>query len=464
MILLLGILEMLAFFGAVRGLVLSGPQAAEQALALCLCCAATFYYHDLYDVGIVRGFYDFLTRLPGAIVWSGILLAVVWGLSPDLSIPAAALGAVAAALVVTVICLRAACYALLRCRRFRERLVILGTGKLARRLREEIEARPHLRYEIVGFIAAPARRDGTIPSADLKPCLGPVQEIDRIMRESAPDKLVVALAERRGSVPVHELVQIKLDGIAVEDGEELFEQITGRISLEALSPSSFVFGRRSGKSRLNLAIARATSLCVSAAGLALTAPLFPLIALAILIDSRGPIFYLQDRVGLRGRRFRMLKFRTMRPTAREASAWAADNKQRITRVGVWLRKFRLDELPQFVNILRGDMNLEGPRPHPVSNYELFAANIGHYALRLAVRPGVTGWAQTRYEYANNLEEETEKVRYDLYYIKHMSTWLDLRILFDTIKVVLLGRRSDVSGPLPTAAREGQAVRLHDTAA
>jgi len=160
----------------------------------------------------------------------------------------------------------------------------------------------------------------------------------------------------------------------------------------------------------------------------------------------------------------MLKFRTMRQVEQESSAWAGDNGYRITHVGTWLRKFRLDELPQFVNILLGDMNLVGPRPHPATNFHLFAANIPQYELRLAVRPGVTGWAQTRYLYANNLEQETEKFRYDLYYIKNMSTWLDLRILFDTIKVVLLGHRSDVTLLLSDPTREDQSSRVRDTAA
>jgi len=142
---------------------------------------------------------------------------------------------------------------------------------------------------------------------------------------------------------------------------------------------------------------------------------------------------------MRSKRFRLIKFRTMRVETKSRSEWAHDNCDRITRVGKWLRKFRLDEIPQFMNVIRGDMNLVGPRPHPVSNLELFGEGIPYYSLRSAVRPGITGWAQIRLGYANNLEEETEKMRYDLYYIKHLSFWLDLRILFDTVKTVLSGR-------------------------
>ena len=186
------------------------------------------------------------------------------------------------------------------------------------------------------------------------------------------------------------------------------------------------------------------SLIASLPGLVILALLLGPIALAIKLDSRGPVFFIHPRVGLYGKRFNVIKFRTMHPVTEERSEWVAGNGDRITRVGKWLRIFRLDEFPQFINILRGDMNLVGPRPHPVSNYELFLKNIPYYSLRSMVRPGITGWAQIRHGYANNLEEETEKMRYDLYYIKHMSLWFDLRILFETIKIVLLGRGAKVT--------------------
>ena len=180
-------------------------------------------------------------------------------------------------------------------------------------------------------------------------------------------------------------------------------------------------------------------------------PLMVIVAILIKLDSPGPVFFVQERIGMGCRRFKLIKFRTMQPVQRPVSEWEKDNGDRITRVGKWLRKFRLDELPQLVNVLRGDMNLVGPRPHPASNFELLVLvsrnapecglSIPYYFLRSSVRPGITGWAQVRYRYANDLEEEIEKLCYDLYYIKHQSLWLDLRILFDTVKIVLAGSRS-----------------------
>jgi lipopolysaccharide/colanic/teichoic acid biosynthesis glycosyltransferase len=183
------------------------------------------------------------------------------------------------------------------------------------------------------------------------------------------------------------------------------------------------------------------SVLVAFMGLVLLAPLLALIALAIRLDSPGTVFFRQDRLGTGGRPFPLLKFRTMHDLGARASEWVRDNGHRITRVGRWLRRFRLDELPQLVNVLRGEMNLVGPRPHPVSNGRLFMERIPHYRLRSVVRPGITGWAQIQYGYANGLEEETEKMRYDLFYIKHRSFALDLRILRATLRLVLWDSRS-----------------------
>jgi len=219
-----------------------------------------------------------------------------------------------------------------------------------------------------------------------------------------------------------------------------------------------VFSRRFGPTLFDCLFARAVSLSVAAAGLVLLAPLMVIIAVAVKIESPGPVLFVQPRVGARGRAFNLMKFRTMRPASRRNSEWECDNRDRVTRLGRWLRAFRLDELPQFVNVLCGEMNLVGPRPHPVSNFELFTlvsrnvndvtgSAIGYYTLRTMVRPGLTGWAQVRYRYANNIEEEIEKLKYDLYYVKYASATLDLRILFQTIKVVLGGHPT--AAPKPT---------------
>jgi exopolysaccharide biosynthesis polyprenyl glycosylphosphotransferase len=335
--------------------------------------------------------------------------------------------------------------------RFRQRILVLGLTPLAERLIHEMEARPSGRCVIVGVVddppAAPHRPLGC-------PIVGPVRRLAEIIGELRPHRIVVALAERRGRTPLRALLDSCVPrGVIVEDGADFYERLTGKLAIESLTPASILFSRRFRPSRIHGALARGVSLPVAILGLVLLAPLMALIAIAIKLESQGPVFFVQERAGAYRLPFKLLKFRTMKTTSTRRSEWAGDNGDHVTRVGRWLRALRLDELPQFINIVRGDMNLVGPRPHPVSNLELFtlvARNlnevtgtaIGYYELRSMVRPGLTGWAQVRYGYANNLDEEIEKLRFDLYYVKHASPWLDLRILLKTLRVITFGRLSD----------------------
>jgi exopolysaccharide biosynthesis polyprenyl glycosylphosphotransferase len=321
---------------------------------------------------------------------------------------------------------------------YRERTLIVGTSPLARVLIAEIAARPGGYTYLAGVVDDVGRAMERPLDALL---VGPLARLATIVEEMCPDRIVIALGDRRGRLPVHELLQARVQGIAIEDGVQFYERLTGKIAIEALTPHDLISSPDFRKSHVDLAFGHALSLLVSLIALVVLLPLFALIALAIKLDSPGPVFFVQNRVGLRGKPLRLLKFRTMHPVDRSASEWVRDNCDRITRVGQWLRRFRLDELPQLVNVLKGEMNLVGPRPHPVSNVELFKQNIPYYWLRSVVRPGLTGWAQVRQGYANGLEEETEKMRHDLYYIKHMSAWLDLRILFSTLQTVLAGHGS-----------------------
>jgi exopolysaccharide biosynthesis polyprenyl glycosylphosphotransferase len=314
-----------------------------------------------------------------------------------------------------------------------ERVLILGSGPLARDLIHEMGARGS-RWTIVGVIPE-VRSLGPAPPY---PAMGSLEDLDAIIGKVRPQRIVVALDERRGRLPVGPLLESRVRGVAVEQGVEFYERLTRRLAIDALTPSALIFSGGFQRRRVAAFVGRGMSLFLSAVAVAMTAPLWPLIALAIRLDSRGPAIFTQERVGRGGGKFGLLKFRTMHAEGANGSSWVQDNAARITRAGRFLRWSHLDELPQFINVLRGDMNLVGPRPHPVSNFELFSDRIPYYALRAAIRPGVTGWAQVRYRYANTLQEESEKMRYDLYYIKHRSLWLDLRILARTARVLLLG--------------------------
>jgi exopolysaccharide biosynthesis polyprenyl glycosylphosphotransferase len=343
--------------------------------------------------------------------------------------------------------------ALRRSRAFSERVLIVGTNPLVSTLIDEIDQQADGRFTIIGVIDdAP---DGG-RTAGLSLRLGSIDRLGDVIEATSPDRIVIALADRESPVPVGPLLDSRVRGVAVEEGINFFERVTGKLAIEALPASSLILSdgfKHSDfvRSDFSMAVVRGASLVCAAAGLTLLLPFLGLIALAIRLDSRGPIFFVQSRVGRGGRPFGLIKFRTMHVQSGRRSEWVRDNADRITGVGRWLRRFRLDELPQFVNVLRGEMNLVGPRPHPVSNYQLFLERIPYYALRSAVRPGITGWAQVRYGYANSLEEETEKMRYDLYYIKHRSLWLDLRILIETVTMLICDHRSHEAVRRPVSA-------------
>ena len=457
MALTLAFLEVTAIFAATCALVVlqGGHSAAAgwaeraavlaQALAPALACGAAFYVTRLYDLRTVPTFSRFVWRLPGSYVLAGGLLVGLWLVGPARTPGEAWPWLVALGLVVP---LRMVSYDVLRRRVFSERLLLIGTSAIARGVVEEVQARRPYRYEIVGIvddgdaIHQPPFRE--FPGGSLAQLAGIVEALQ-------PTRIVVALGERRGRLPVQPLLDCRARGILVEDAVDVYQRLTGKLAIEALTPSSLIFARGFARGRAGLALWRAVSVAAAGAGLLLLAPVLGLIALAIKLDSPGPVFFLHDRIGLHGRRFRLIKFRTMHPARATTSEWAQDNANRVTGVGRWLRRFRLDELPQFVNIVRGDMNLIGPRPHPVSNFELFAQMIPHYRLRAVIRPGLTGWAQIRYGYANNLDQETEKMRFDLYYIRHRSAWFDLRILLATVGIVLRGRETPAAVPGRTAA-------------
>jgi exopolysaccharide biosynthesis polyprenyl glycosylphosphotransferase len=316
------------------------------------------------------------------------------------------------------------------------RVLILGSGPLASTLIEEIETAQNPRYTVAGTV------DDQIPepgSSDHKRWLGPCDALAEVVNRVHPAFIIVALADRRDRLPLQTLLDARVRGIVVEDALDFSERLMGKLAIEAIRPSMLILAkgfRNHGAADLT---ARIVSVLGAIAGLVICAPLLVAIGIAVTLDSCGPMFFIQQRAGRNGRPFGLLKFRTMHPCDEPRSEWVSDNVDRITRVGHYLRRFRLDELPQLVNVLRGEMNLVGPRPHPVTNQAVFMERIAYYGLRSTVRPGVTGWAQIRYGYANNLDEETEKMRYDLYYIKNRSLWLDVRIMLETVATVLFGQ-------------------------
>ena len=398
-----------------------------------LVCVVAFYYNDLYNFEVPHDVGQLFRRLCRALGLSALVLAGGYLLFPGMILGGNLASGALLLTLISVLTLRVAVYALAKRPPFSERVLILGGGALAAELAHHIRTRPDLALRLVGVLAPE-----TGPAARR---LGGYGDVGDVVRRHRPDRIVVAMPDRRGNLPVSELLACRVRGVAVEEGTRVYERFTGRLAVESLTPSTLIFGDGFRVRRLPRWLMRALSMAIALAALVLAAPLLAAIALAVRAESPGRAFFVQERVGLHGRRFRLLKFRTMRDAAGAAdSVWGRDNASRVTRLGALLRRYRLDELPQCLNILRGDMNLVGPRPEMAANVATFSAVIPFYNLRHEVRPGLTGWAQVKAGYSMSTEEVTRKLCYDLYYIKHMSPAFDLQILVDTVKFILSGTR------------------------
>jgi len=314
----------------------------------------------------------------------------------------------------------------------RERVYVLGTGERAQRLVNGLRTRTELGAEVIGW-------SGNVEGALTREAIA--AHLMELIGEHRVHRVIVAMDDRRGTLPVMEMLQLRLNGVHIEEATSWLEKISGRIEVDNLYPSWLIFAEGFRFSATFLLVRRLIAVLASAVLLTVVLPIIPFVILAIKLDSRGSILYRQRRVGRGGRVFYCYKFRTMRQDAESDTGptWAGDDDPRITRVGKFLRKSRLDEIPQLFNVVKGDMAFVGPRPERPEFVEMLSKVIQYYPVRSAVRPGITGWAQVRYKYGNTIEDSKEKLQYDLYYIKNASLGLDLLIMFQTIKIVLLGR-------------------------
>jgi sugar transferase (PEP-CTERM system associated) len=264
--------------------------------------------------------------------------------------------------------------------------------------------------------------------------------METIAKQHGVSRIIIALDDRRGVLPTRALVTLKVQGVRVEDASSALSALTGRVPLRAVQPSWFVFTDGFHRSRWNDFLKRVLDLTAGIVGLILSLPVMILVALAVRLDSKGPCLYRQTRVGRMGKCFDVLKFRSMRMDAEQPgmAQWATENDPRTTRVGGFLRKYRLDELPQFLNVIRGEMSFVGPRPERPSFVEDLRKAIPYYDERHSVRPGITGWAQVQYRYGASAEDAFNKLEYDLFYLKDMSLTFDIAIIFRTIHIVLGG--------------------------
>jgi sugar transferase (PEP-CTERM system associated) len=397
----------------------------------------SMYYLDLYDTLVLSNRAEVLSRMLQVCGLVSVVLAFLYFYFPEFSMARSVFFLGLVLQVLFLISWREIYFVVLRHFKIGMRSIILGQSQLAAHLAEEVGHRPELGMLLVGYIDSgnePASMNGLR-------CLGKVDELRQVVQEQQVQRVIVAVGERRGRLPLDELLTVKKNGTEVMEGLELYESVTGRIALESLRPSWLLFGRGFMVSPWMLLYKRTFSYLLGLPAIVISLPLMALSALAIKLDSPGPVIFRQTRIGKDGQPFTFYKFRTLFHNADRVGQHqpVVDGDARVTRVGRWLRRSRLDELPQLYNILRGDMHFVGPRPF-VPNQELeLAEQIPFYRQRWTVRPGATGWAQINRGYCATLADNEEKLSYDLYYIKNMSMGLDILILFQTIKILLLGR-------------------------
>jgi sugar transferase (PEP-CTERM system associated) len=422
-----------------------GTSPLEFTLQAVICVAllqVCFYCNDLYDLHVLNDTTDLGLRLIQSVGVASLLLGFLFYLMPSLLIHQSVLCA-AMILVLGIAFVNRYLITVARLGEKRIPIVIFGTGSQAQKIAREIVQREKLGFSFAGFATAesPAPAGQTIALG--RPILFGAEALLEAVQQQGISRIVVATEERRGSLPVKDLVRLRMLGVQIDEASSFVSALTGRIWLDMVRPSWLLFSDGFRRSRFTYIWKRTIDLAFAVTGLLLSSPLLLLAATAIAIESGAPILYRQTRVGLNGKHFELLKLRSMRTDAEAdgKARWAQQNDTRVTRLGAFLRKYRIDELPQFINVIRGDMSFVGPRPERPVFVDQFREQIPYYDERHLVRPGITGWAQVEAAYGASMEDTISKLEYDLFYLKNLSLSFDGLIIFSTLRTVLMGRGS-----------------------
>ena len=390
------------------------------------------YYFDLYDSFVLSNRREMVTRLVGVLGTAFVALAVLYYAFPEISLGGTSLWIGVAIVTIAIPLWRRLFFVLNRSARFSERAIIYGDGPLATALMNEVTNRSELGVTIVGLVG---RDTPTVPGIPLLS-----GDLDELVERKGVHRVVVTMGDRRGNLPVEDLLKLKARGINIQDGPDYYETVTGKIPLDTLRLSWLLFSPGFHVRTAMQIYKRVFSLVFGTLAVVVTSPVMLLAAIAIRLDSRGPVIFRQKRVGENGHLFNIYKFRSMYDGSDKQLLTPVEHgDMRVTRVGRWLRRTRIDELPQLFNIVKGDMAFVGPRPFVPEQEKECAEKIPFYKERWLVKPGATGWAQINRGYNATLEDNREKLAYDLFYIKNVSFGLDLYIMFATIKTLLLGR-------------------------
>lgn len=416
---------------------LGGLAKAGVVAAICQLC---LFFADMYDLRVVADRRELFVRLLRSLAATTIILAVVYFWFPVLIVGRGVFLLTTAFIILSILISRLLFDWATAQVRPGERLLLIGTTPAAIALAQEIhERQAELGVEIVGFVDPdPARVGAPLFNPGV---IGTIDDIPGIVKARNVDRVVVSLADARGRLDMVKLLEIKLSGVTFDHLATVYEEYTGKIAVENLRPSWMIFSEGFRKSRVQRVTKRVLDIVAASIGLVLSAPIALVVMGLIKFTSPGPIFYRQERVGQDGKTFMIVKFRSMRVDAEvdTGPVWAQKNDSRVTPIGRFLRRTRLDEIPQLWNALSGDMSMVGPRPERPEFVADLTKQIPFYGQRHVVKPGVTGWAQVRYTYGASVEDALQKLQFDLFYIKNMSVALDIFVMFQTVKTVLLRR-------------------------
>lgn len=409
-----------------------------KSLIITISIQLSLYYFDMYELKIFQNNFELIIRLLQSIGVASIVLAILYYLFPDLIIGRGVFF-ISLVLITTLLVLWRLLYNYInKTEKLDQRVMILGTGLFADNILNKLNGKIDSGFKIAGFITEDKKeldskkRDGLIISnySDM---------LETCIKENI-DRIIVALDDKRGAFPISELLACKMKGLVIEEGTRFYNKLTGQIPIETLKPSFIIFSEGFHQSKITLWMKNTIDFMFALTGLVFASLFILIVPVLIKLESRGSIFYKQERVGKNGKVFELIKFRTMVENAEaDGPVWAQKNDSRVTRIGRFLRKTRIDEIPQIINVLKGDMSFVGPRPERPFFVEQLNRQIPFYNQRLIVKPGITGWAQIKYSYGASEEDAMEKLKYDLYYIDNLSILFDLVIIFETVKVVLFGK-------------------------
>jgi sugar transferase (PEP-CTERM system associated) len=418
----------------------AGFGISMKALLITCVCQLCLYYNDLYDLKITDTFTELGIRLLQALGASAILLAVVYFVFPKVIISEGIFIVSIAIVIMFIVSWRIGYTHVLNHGLFNQRIIILGSSDTAKEIAKEIHAKKDCGYEIAAAVSKNLWSDLSCSEKFGLICQSSYENICQIATQMKVRKIIVALKEKRGAFPIKELLECRVTGIDIIDGNSFYEMLTGKLIVEQINPAWLIFSQGFQKSRSQRFLKRTIDLILSFTMLILLSPLIVTAAIIIKLDSKGPVIFSQERVGQKHKPYLVHKFRSMRTDAEKETGpvWAKDNDDRITRIGHFMRKWRIDEIPQLWNVLKGQMSFVGPRPEREHFVKQLTEIIPYYGERFSVKPGLTGWAQVSYGYGASVRDAIEKLNYDLFYIKNMAILMDIMIVARTVKTVLFG--------------------------